>query len=88
VGPGANLECGALVYKYFDGGLGKNLRIGLLEIECESDFSRFCTDFSEFLGLGPRKILRIRPFQIECESNLSKTKYLSECCGTWCHNFF
>ena len=22
VGPGANLECGALVYKYFDGGLG------------------------------------------------------------------
>ena len=83
MGPGANLECGALVYKYFDGVWGlaprKILRIGLLEIECESDFSRFCTDFSD------RKILKIRPSQIECESNFSKTKYLSEC---WCHNFF
>ena len=66
----------------------KILRIGLLEIECESDFSRFCTDFSEFFGLGPRKILRIRPSQIEYESNCSKTKYLSECCWTWYHNFF
>ena len=38
MGPRANLECGALVYRYFDGGL--ILRIGFLEIECESDFSR------------------------------------------------
>ena len=42
VGSGANLECGALVYKYFGGDLGA---CRLLEIECESDFSRFCTDF-------------------------------------------
>ena len=38
-------------------GLGpwKILRIGLLEIECESDFSRFCTDFSEFFGAWPQE---------------------------------
>jgi len=36
-------------------GLGprKILRIGLLKIERESDFSRFCTDFSEFFGAWP-----------------------------------
>ena len=57
MGPGANLKCGALVYKYFDGGLGAcpQVRIGLPEIECESDFSRFCTDFSEFFEAWPQK---------------------------------
>jgi len=54
VGFGANLECGALVYKYFDGGLGACPRENFENwIECESDFSRFCIDLSGFYGAWP-----------------------------------
>ena len=66
----------------------KILRIGLLKIECERDFSRFCTDLSEFLGAWPQENLRIRPSQIECESNFIKLNTFLNVVGLGATTFF